>query len=361
MIKWWYSHFSEEITKNVCKVIESRSFSQGITVSEFEDQLASTLGYKKCICVTSGTAALMLPLVHYGIGPASTVVVPDRTWIATSHSAKILGSDIVVAPVNSRFLIDTSILDSVVDSNTSAIVPVFMNGRVFDPRLIDCSAPEDVPIIYDCAQAFGSRLPGGKQISSSIQIGAYSLSVAKTISSGQGGFIGVNDISLGKELAALRTHGLENVMEPDRWPIIGCNFRMTDLTAAVGISQLQLLHAKIQGLLNTYQVYVDRLASLSSLIQILPVSVDLGEIPQYVECWSPYSMELRDYLYQHSIETRGFFPPVSTAPYVNPSPSHNLHLGFDHQSFFILPSGPDRDYSDLRLVCDAIEAFFDSI
>jgi len=357
MITWWYSRFSDEIQSLISKTIDKRSFSQGHGVQLFEENLCEVLGYQRCVCVTSGTAALTLGMAYLGVRPTTSVVVPDRTWIATSHAAKMLGADVLVAPVCDRLLLDLTQLSNLLTGNVSCLAPVFMNGRLFNPSDLTAHLPSDIPVIYDCAQAFGSCFSNGEHLSSAVDFGAYSLSVAKTISSGQGGFLGINDPDVARDISSLRTHGLENVIEPSEWPLLGFNFRMTDLTAAVGLCQLRQYPAKVAGLCHTYQLYQDSLLKLRDYISLIPVDIEHGEVPQYVEVTSPSASELRTFLHDRGIQTRGFFPPVSSAPYVL-NKDLDIFPSFDNSSKFILPSGPDRDPAEILTVCQAIETFF---
>ena len=192
-----------------------------------------------------------------------------------------------------------------------------------------------------------------------MDIAIFSFSVTKTISSGQGGAITTNDERLAKKLKALRTHGLDSVFNPKAWPNLGFNFRMTDLTACVGLHQLKMIEAKISGLKSTYDYYRKRLDMIKTgNIELIPVRVDQGEIPQYIEVHSHRGNDLQAYLSTKGIETRPFFPPLSSAPYIISEEHGNWLSPNISESHFIIPSGPDRSEAELSLVCDEIGKFF---
>ena len=361
-VGWWHSRFSESIHSEVEKVISSCSFSQGYKVQELEQTLAERLGYEDCVCVTSGSIAIQLALMHHGIDRNGSILVPDRTWIATSHAGRMLGSDVVVAPINERLLIDEDAIALDIE-DVDAVLPVFMNGRVSNVDRIRQANSMNKPMVYDCAQALGSTFKNGDQLSEQIDMGCYSLSMTKTISSGQGGFIGVNDRLVAKDLRSLRTHGLENVMHPGQWPNLGGNFRMTDLTAAVGLCQLRLLNEKLNGLTRLYSHYLRRLTPIKKCISLLHVDIVNGEVPQYIEVYSEYSQSLIPFLEAHGIETRPFFPPVSSAPYAMQGVAFREAESawpYPPEKCFMLPSGPDRTDEEIDYVCDVLEDFCES-
>jgi len=361
-IRWWHSSFSGAIHSEVEDVISSCSFSQGYKVQELEQALAERLGFRDCVCVTSGSIGIQLALMHHGIDRSARVLVPDRTWIATSHAGRVLGSDIVVAPINERLLIDEDAIALDIE-DVDAVLPVFMNGRVSNVDRIRHANSMNKPVVYDCAQALGSTFRNGGQLSEQIDMGCYSLSMTKTISSGQGGFIGVNDQLVAKDLRSLRTHGLENVMNPRQWPNLGGNFRMTDLTAAVGLCQLRLLNEKLNGLINLYSHYLRRLAPIKEYISLLHVDIVNGEIPQYIEVYSKYSESLIPFLETHGIETRPFFPPVSSASYAMQGVAFKEAESawpYPPEKCFMLPSGPDRRDEEIDYICDLVEDFCES-
>ena len=131
-------------------------------------------------------------------------------------------------------------------------------------------------VVEDAAQAIASRNSDG-YLGTQSDIGCFSLSVGKTISTGQGGFAVTNNLELANRIRAIRTQGVENVKDPKEWPMPGFNFRFSDIYASIGIEQLKKLPEKIKNLTSIYDVYDKHLKG--SEFRMIPVDIHSGEVP----------------------------------------------------------------------------------
>ena len=217
-----------------------------------------------------------------GVGPGDEVIVPNRTWIATAHAPKLLGAKVVLADSEAdRPIIDVSAVQRCITKHTKAIIPVHFNGRSANMREINRIAGDHgIWVIEDAAQAFASRNREGF-LGTQSRIGCFSLSVAKIIATGQGGFVATKDAALSDKLRLIRTHGVSDVLHAS-WTQLGFNFRFTDILASIGIVQLKRLPERIAKLEAIYARYAAAMPSLPFL-HLVPVKIESGEIPIYIE------------------------------------------------------------------------------
>jgi len=338
MIPWWSTEFGGTEISEVTKAIESRCISQGRITREFEERLATTLQVPYVVCTTSGTTALTLALLACGIGKDDEVILPDRTWIATAHAVMLTGATVRLCDVQE----DAPIMGNAYPAfgaKTKATMPVNLNGRLAGIPAIA------VPHIEDSCQAFPNPPRG--------LVACYSLSVAKIISTGQGGFCATKDEALYKEMLALRTHDVPNAMIPEvlKWKRFGYNFRFTDIQASIGIAQLYKLWHRLEAIKAIHETYKEN-----------GVPVLETPTPLYNEILHPEPERLRAYLLGKGIEARPFYPPLHTAPYLKP-PHKTQYFDYEFPNAMkfskglILPSGPAQKLEDIQKTCDVLNDF----
>ncbi|WP_045212436.1 DegT/DnrJ/EryC1/StrS family aminotransferase [Desulfonatronovibrio magnus] len=353
-IPWWRTTFGEEEIEHVAASMRRECVSQGPITVEFENQLGRALEVKHVIATSSGSAALLMALMGLGITVGDEVILPNRTWIATAHAVHLLGAKVVLVDVEPhRPIMDTSLIENAITSRTKAIIPVHMNGRSADMQHIQTIARKhQLHVVEDAAQAFGSR-NGDGYLGTQSDIGCFSLSVAKTIATGQGGFCVTQNPDIAQRLRAIRTHGVENVTAPNQWTMPGFNFRFTDVLASIGIEQLKRLPEKIERLLTIYAMYEEGLKR--SCFQIIPVNIDAGEIPVYNEFLVNDRQFWIKKLDKQGIETRPFYPDINTAHYFNTSHSKFKNSKNFSNNGIYLPSGPSQQDDNIEMVLKCIK------
>lgn len=352
-INWWRTSFGEEEISRVVQSIRSECVSQGKVTREFEQKLENFLQVRHVVAVASGSVALLSALMAIGIEPGDEVIVPNRTWIATAHAVKLLGGRVIPVDVElGRPIIDVSQITKAITSRTRAIIPVHMNGRSADmPRIREIAKQHKLFVIEDAAQAIASKNADGF-LGTQSDIGCFSLSVAKTIATGQGGFAVTNSDDLAEKLRSIRTHGVENVKDPGKWVMAGFNFRFTDVLASIGIEQLKRLPERIEHLRQLYNIY--KLGLQDSPFKIIPVNIESGEVPVYNEFLVDDRQWWINRLEQSGIETRPFYPDVDQADYLETS-SHNYPNSRKYGSSGIyLPSGPSQPIENILRVISKI-------
>ncbi len=243
-------HTGEEEWQAAKEPIMSGWLTAGPKVREFEEIFAKRHGVKHAMAVTSATTALHLALVALGVKEGDEVIVPAFTWISTANVVLYCGAKVVFVDVDRQsFNLDVEDLKNKITSKTKAIIPVHLFGLCADIDAIKQIAG-DIPLVEDGACAAGAGYKG-KPAGSLGTIGCFSFHPRKSVTTGEGGMITTNDERLAEIISSLRNHGA-SISEEQRhhgakpyilpdFNILGYNYRMTDLQAAVGIVQLKKL------------------------------------------------------------------------------------------------------------------------
>jgi len=352
-ISWWRTSFGEDEIERVINSIRNEHISQGKVTEEFEQKLSEYLNVDYVIAVSNGSMAILLALLAVGIDIDDEVIIPNRTWIATAHAAQLLGAKIVLVDVEKdRPIIDIGQVEDKITNKTKIIIPVHMNGRSADmERLNNLANKFGITIIEDAAHAIGAKNKYGF-LGTQSDIGCFSLSVAKTISTGQGGFAVTHDKKLAKKLKNLRTHGVENVKNPKKWNYLGFNFRYTDIMASIGIEQLIKLPNRINHLKKIYETYEKGLKN--SPFKIIDVSIKDGEVPVYNEFLVSNRKKWIELLDSKGIETRAFYPCINKANYLNTKKTLFKYSKIYENNGIYLPSGPGQSLESINFVISNI-------
>lgn len=354
-IPYWRTTFNNGEAEAIAQAITHEHVSQGPVVAEFERQLAAYLGVPYVVATTSGSTALLMSLWAAGVGPGDEVIVPNRTWIATAHAPFLLGAKVKLVDVEAgRPIIDAELIEKAITERTRAIIPVHLCGRSADMRAINEIAQRyKLTVIEDAAQALGSRNADGF-LGTQSDMGCFSFSVAKIIATGQGGFIATRNEEIYRKLIAMRTHGVGDIVNAE-WDRPGFNFRFTDILAAVGIVQLKLLPERIEKVKAIYKLYQEGLAGLP-FIKLIPVDLEAGEIPVYIETLCENRQELIDFLDNKGIQCRPFYPNLNHARYFNNNGVYPNSIPFGQMGIY-LPAGPEQPVSNIHQVISAIREF----
>lgn len=354
-ISWWKTAIGKEEISLLLEALANEHLSQGPVVAEFERRLSGALEVPYVVLTTSGSVALLLAVMALDIGRDDEVVVPNRTWIATAHAPLIVGAKAVLIDVLADIpAMDVSQIRKKITSRTKAIMPVHLNGRANDMEEINTIAKEyGLKVIEDAAQAMFSKNASGF-LGTQSDVGCFSLGIAKLITTGQGGFVVTRDKDTYERLTLIRNHGLINNFAPTFFRI-GCNFRLTDILAAIGIAQLKRVPNRVAHLRDIYKRYEEGIKDLS-FIRMLPVKVDEGEVPLYAEVMSEERDKLMEFLASNGIETRPFLPSVHESPYIKSNSTVPNSEIFRKQGL-TLPCGPDQPMENIDRVIEILNHY----
>jgi len=236
----------------VAEVLASGMIVQGRRVRELEIRWAERVGVRHAIAMSNGTVALMSIFAGLGLGPADEAVTVGHTFAATANAILSTGATPVFVDVEpDTWLIDAKRIEAAITPRTRAIVPVHLFGLVADMDMICAIADRHgIAVVEDAAQAHGATYRG--KAAGSFGHGAFSLYATKNMTTAEGGFVTTDDDGLADWLRLYRNQGMRNRYD---FEILGYNFRLTDIAAAIGLVQLDKLDrntARRQGIAAGY-------------------------------------------------------------------------------------------------------------
>lgn len=210
-------------------------------VSSLEKEFARYCKAEHALATSSGTASLLVSLAALGLQPGDEIIVPAYTFVASYSSVIFAGLVPVLAEIDESLALDPEDIEKRITPGTKAIMPVHMLGNPCDmDRIMSVARKHNLFVIEDCCQAAGASFKGHK-VGTIGNIGAFSLNIFKTINSGDGGLVVTNDRNLYETAFAVHDQGHKPMrfgVEVGSRSILGLNFRMNELTAAVGLAQL---------------------------------------------------------------------------------------------------------------------------
>jgi len=228
----------EEEKQAVLEVLDSGMLAQGPRVAKLEEEFSKLCGVKHAIATTSGTTALHVALLANGIGPEDEVITTPFTFIASANSILFTGAKPVFVDIDEEtFNINPELIEAAITPKTKAIMPVHLYGYVCDmDAILAIAEKHNLKVIEDACQAVGAT--NNNKVAGSFGTGAFSLYATKNIMSGEGGMITTDDDHIADLCKLIRSHGMKRRYYHE---MIGFNFRMSDLHAAIGLSQLNRL------------------------------------------------------------------------------------------------------------------------
>ena len=267
--------FGAEEKKELMDVIENASLfrygTPGVDgfqgkVATFEKEIAEQLGHAHVVATSSGTGSLMCCLAALGIGMGDEVIVPGYTFIASISTIAMMNAVPVLAEIDDSLTIDPTKIEALITPKTKAIMPVHMLGNPCKmDEIMAIAKKHNLYVIEDCCQAVGARYKG-KACGTIGTMGAYSLNVFKTITTGDGGFVGCSDQDLYERAFGYHDQGHKPSrmgVEVGNRSIVGVNMRMNELSGAVAVAQGR----KLPSLLKTLRY---KKGLLKSQLQGLP-------------------------------------------------------------------------------------------
>ncbi len=359
-IPWWQPLMAGQEHARVAAVLDSNYLNDGDVTTAFESRIAGLFGAKHAVATTSGTSAIFLAVAAAGAGPGDEVIIPDVTFIATANAVKLAGATPVLVDIDPETLnIHPAQVEQAITPRTKAIVPVHVSGRSADmTKLMAIGAAHGIPVIEDAAEALLSK-KHGRQLGTIGLGGCLSFSPNKTITTGQGGIVLTNDDAFVARLRALKDHGrpVRGTGGNDEHPTLGYNFKLTNLQAAVGLAQADLLEPRVERLKQIYRLYRDGLRGIDA-VTLPGFDVDGGEVPQWVDAVVERRDALVKYLLDRNIHCREFWYPLHTQkPYHRPDAQFPNSTRLMPKSLW-LPSALTLSDDDVATVCETIRSFY---
>lgn len=322
---------------------------------KLEKQLAQTIGVKHCFMTTSGSTAILVALLAANIGPGDEVIVPNYTMIATANAVRLLGAKPVLVDVNpTTFTLSVEDVQVARTEKTKAVLHVSLNNRSKNlDGIVDYCKRTGLVLIEDAAQSLGCRLEG-KHYGTFGDMGCFSLSSPKIITTGQGGFVVTNSDDLAKAIFKIKNFGRASG-GVEQYDTFGLNFKFTDIQAVIGQAQLAKLPERVKRMRELFDIYSSNLNELNGLT-LLKAQTDEW-IPWFIDVFTEKRDELAFFLKQHNIQTRPVYPSIhSTDPYKVEGSFITSQYVSSHGLF--LPSHLLLTNTQLEFICSVIRMFF---
>jgi len=293
--------------------------SNGTYIKLFEEAFAKFCGTKYAIATNNGTTALHLALVALNLKPGDEVIIPTVTYIATANAVSYCGATPVFVDVLPNSLnIDPSEIRSKITERTVGIIPVHLYGQPADMVEIQALAQENnLWVVEDAAEAHGATV-NGASVGGLGTAAIFSFYGNKIITTGEGGMVTTDDSDLNDKLRLFRGQG----MDPQRrywFPVIGYNYRMTNIEAALGLAQLENIQYALEDRQRIANTYYELLAPLNEYIEV-PLKQDSSTnvfwmfnifLRNATEAHRDFVMQEMDKL---GVETRPVFYPMHILP-----------------------------------------------
>ena len=337
----------------VDRVLQSGIIAQGPEVAKFEDEFAKMCGVKYAVATSNGTTAGHLVMIASGIGPGDEVITTPFTFFATASVIIMTGAKPVFVDVEEDgFCLNPNQVESAITEKTKAIQPVHLYGELADmPSLLEISKKNNLVLIEDSAQAHSADSWNGKAGSFG-NAGWFSFYPTKNMTTSEGGIITTNSEEFSSHCKVLRAHGMTAQYQHSEF---GYNYRMTDISAAIGrvqLTKLDKFNSRRREIANKYN------ASFSKYVKV-PENRRGHVFHQYTILCNQRD-ELKEHLSQKGVGSGIYYPtllynyaPMSEFEADCPNAKRLTELSLS------LPVHPGLSDSDVSKVIDSVISFFE--
>jgi perosamine synthetase len=345
---------TDEEKQAVLEALESGQLAQGGRVQAFEETFAQYCGVRHAVATSSGTTALHTALVAHGIGPGDEVITTSFSFIATANAILFSGARPVFVDIEAEtYNIDPHLVERAITPRTKAVLPVHLYGHPADmPALQRIADRHGLVLIEDAAQAHGAACAG--QRVGTWGTGCFSFYPTKNMTTAEGGILTTNDDEIADQARMIRSHGQRARYEHH---VLGYNYRMTDIHAAIGLVQIQHLE----------QWNEQRIQNARYLTEHLKGVATPGVRPgcrhvfhQYTVRVGPERDKFAAWLREQGIGTGIHYPkPIHQQPLYQEL-GYDLHLAEAEaasQEVLSLPVHPGLSQQDLETIVAAVGAY----
>ena len=368
---------NEEDIQTVIDVLKSNFLTQGPKIEEFENKICQYTQAKYCVAVANGTAALHIAVAALELEAGSEGITSTNTFLASANCLEYNSIKPVFTDINKQtYSVDVNTIKIKISDNTKVIIPVHFAGQAVPMKeIFDLAKKENIKIIEDAAHAIGSKYIDGSPVGNCkySDMTIFSFHPVKTITSAEGGAITTNNEKLYKKLQILRNHGMTRDEEllttnPGPWYYemikLGFNYRMTDLQAALGISQMRRIDSFIKRRREIIKQYNYAFAELKwittpfeppgleSAFHLYVLQIDFQQL-------SKSRAQVMAELKKKNIGTQVHYIPVHTQPYYRKK--YGYYWGDCpisenyYQHALSIPLYPKMSDSDVKHVIESIK------
>ena len=338
----------------VDRVLQSGIIAQGPEVAKFEEEFAKECDVKYAVATNNGTTAGHLVMLANGIGPGDEVITTPFTFFATASVVMMAGATPVFVDVEEDgFCLDPTKVEAAITDKTKAIHPVHLYGELANiPLFLELSQKHDIILLEDSAQAHTANDWGGKAGSFGSS-GWFSFYPTKNMTTSEGGMITTNDSKIAEKCKVLRAHGMTAQYQHTDF---GYNYRMTDISAAIGRVQLKKLADFTEKRRKIAKVYN---SELSSYVQV-PEN-RRGHVFHQYTIRTEKREELRDYLAKNGIGSGIYYPSLlyhypAMSSFAGDCPNSEKLI----KEVLSLPIHPSLSDTEISKIISTIKSFFDN-
>lgn len=279
----------------VVETLKSPFLTTGPKIAEFEETVATYVGAKYAVAFSNGTAALHAACFAAGIGKGDEVITTPITFAASANCVRYVGGDVVFADINEQtYNIDVIDIERKITPKTKALIPVDFTGQPADmDAIMELAKRHNLVVIEDGAHSLGAEYKGRK-VGTLAHMTMFSFHPVKPVTTAEGGIIVTDNRHYYEQLKLFRSHGIEQTAYAEEQGVwyyemtsLGYNYRMTDLQAALGVSQMKKLGD-----------FIEKRRKLAKLYNELLCDIDGITIPYQLENtqsgWHLYSIQLNE-------------------------------------------------------------------
>jgi perosamine synthetase len=365
--------WNQEDIRLVTNVIKrGMDWAIGPEIEEFEKLLANYHESKYCVTFNSGTSAGHAALLSLNLKPSSEVIIPSFTFISTANWPLMVGANPIFSEIEEETLgMDSSNLNSIISKKSKVIMPIHYGGNPCKITEIKRFAKEQkLTLIEDCAESIGATI-GKRKTGTYGDLSILSFAGNKVLTTGEGGAIITNSKQIYEKLKLIRSHGRQinsNYFQTNETPnyiSLGYNWRMSSMTAALGISQLSKLDKLISKRRKNAQYLSSKLNKYSKII--LPFNYkNHKSIFQLfsIRVTNNLRNDLMEFLTNKGIMSKIFFEPVHFSKFYSKNYKKKISLPITEkisQQILTLPMYPGLTKHDINFISDSIDEFMETL
>lgn len=364
----------DEDIKLITNIVKrGNNWALGPEIEEFENKLKEYVGVDYCLTLNSGTSALHASLLSYDIGDLDEILVPSFSFISTANAALFVNSKPIFVDIEEEtFGMDPKLIEQNISSKTKAVIPMDYGGqscKIFEIK--EKAHQNNLVLIEDAAESLGSKIKGSK-VGSISDIAIFSFCGNKVLTTGEGGAIVTNSKEKFEKIKLIRSHGRIDkgnyFSNPNiaNYYDIGYNWRMSSLTAGLGISQLDKL-GKIISMRQKNAEYISTRISKWSQIKTPNSSKENENIFQMYTIRLLNKVlrdKLQEFLLQKKIFSKIYFTPIHLSKfYMEKIGTKKGDLPITEkisEQVLTLPLYPNMEKDEMDYVIESINEFFEN-
>ena len=339
---------------NVLDCLESSWISsRGEYLEKFENDIKNFLGAKYCSTTSNGTTALHLAMLALDIKNGDEVITTNFTYVASTNAILMVGAKPIFCDINENDLnINTDLIEDLITPKTKALLVTNVYGNMANFEALNTIAKKyNLYLIEDAAESLGATFKG-KKSGNLADVSTLSFFGNKTITTGEGGMIICKNKHIYSKVNQLKNQG-NSKSKVYFHDVLGYNYRMTNIQAAIGCAQLQKINSILKSKRRVFEFYKSNLSDYVEFLAPIPDSNSSYWMVPILSKTKSEKEKIVNNLSQENVETRPFFTPIDMLPFYEKSKCNIAKKLF--KKGILLPSYPDLTEEELERICVEIK------